>query len=117
MITQQWYKPVEKFDFGKEDIQDAFTFTQLVWKGSKELGIGMVKDGQTYYTIGLYYPAGNIEGIVKKNVHKPIGDDDEDDETSEEKSSSTTTSKPKTTSTQSNHKEDDADKDDLYTDN
>jgi hypothetical protein len=61
----------------------------------------MVKEGKSYYTIGLYYPAGNVQGLVKENVHKLIGDDDEKEDDDE-----------KSTTTASTDKEDEAEKDD-----
>lgn len=53
-------------------------FTQVVWKGSSELGIGVAKGkdgGMTcYYTVGRYRPAGNMQGAFPKNVVKGMID-------------------------------------------
>ena len=49
-------------------------FTQVVWKGSTELGIGKAtgKKGTMYctYIVGRYRPAGNFQGKFKENVLK-----------------------------------------------
>lgn len=44
--------------------------TQVVWKGSKELGCAQVlgKDGQNIYSVCNYFPAGNVIGKYKENV-------------------------------------------------
>ena len=44
-------------------------FTQVVWKGSKEVGIGKAfgNDGRVF-VVANYYPAGNILGKFKDNV-------------------------------------------------
>lgn len=45
-------------------------FTQVVWKESTELGVGMATDGKTVFVVGQYRPAGNMnmEGYFEKNV-------------------------------------------------
>lgn len=35
-------------------------FTQVVWKSSTELGVGMATNGKKVYVVGQYRPAGNI---------------------------------------------------------
>ena len=49
-------------------------FTQVVWAGSRELGIGMAtgkKNGMMCtYVVGRYRPAGNMGGQYKANVPK-----------------------------------------------
>ena len=45
-------------------------FTQVVWKGSQEIGVGRAKsrDGTKWYIVTNYYPAGNYVGEYKSNV-------------------------------------------------
>uniref|UniRef100_A0A8D0AJU4 SCP domain-containing protein n=1 Tax=Sander lucioperca TaxID=283035 RepID=A0A8D0AJU4_SANLU len=45
-------------------------FTQVVWKDSKELGVGMATDGHKVFVVGQYRPAGNMNmaGYFEKNV-------------------------------------------------
>ena len=47
-------------------------FTQVIWKGSREIGIGraFADKGQTVYVVCNYFPAGNIIGHFKENVLK-----------------------------------------------
>ena len=50
-------------------------FTQVVWKDSKELGIGMATGKSQSgmfctYIVGRYRPPGNYRGRYKKNVAK-----------------------------------------------
>ena len=45
-------------------------FTQVVWKSTKELGMGRAKtaDGKQTYVVGRYRPAGNIINYMAENV-------------------------------------------------
>uniref|UniRef100_A0A3Q2T795 Im:7150988 n=1 Tax=Fundulus heteroclitus TaxID=8078 RepID=A0A3Q2T795_FUNHE len=45
-------------------------FTQVVWKSSKELGVGLATDGHTVFVVGQYREAGNNTnpGYYEKNV-------------------------------------------------
>lgn len=45
------------------------SFTQLVWKGTKEVGFGIAKnqDG-VYFFVAEYLPSGNIRGQYETNV-------------------------------------------------
>ena len=45
-------------------------FTQVVWKGSKELGMGRAKtaDGSLTFVVGRYRPAGNVINYMADNV-------------------------------------------------
>lgn len=49
-------------------------FTQVVWKGSKEFGIGkaITKDNKVII-VGQYKPAGNLLGTFHENVFPPKG--------------------------------------------
>ena len=68
--VNSWYSEVKDFDFTKSGYQSGTGhFTQVVWKGSKELGIGKAKsaDGQVF-VVGRYRPAGNMMKAFKENV-------------------------------------------------
>lgn len=45
-------------------------FTQVVWKETKELGVGLATDGTTTFVVGQYLPAGNVSnaGYFQRNV-------------------------------------------------
>jgi hypothetical protein len=46
---------------------------QMVWKESKELGMGWAKssDGRSVYIVARYRPAGNMMGAFEQNVFPP----------------------------------------------
>uniref|UniRef100_H2YZD8 SCP domain-containing protein n=1 Tax=Ciona savignyi TaxID=51511 RepID=H2YZD8_CIOSA len=47
-------------------------FTQVVWKNSTEIGIGVATDGKgTLFAVANYAPAGNFRGQFEENVPKP----------------------------------------------
>jgi glioma pathogenesis-related protein 2 len=45
-------------------------FTQVVWKGSREIGVGrsFAEGGLRVFVVCNYYPAGNVIGRFKDNV-------------------------------------------------
>jgi len=75
-----WYDEVAKYDYtkGQFDVETGH-FTQVVWKGSTQLGTGVafgtvVEKGKTYnatYVVCQYSPAGNMSGSFAANVLKP----------------------------------------------
>ncbi|XP_072529475.1 Golgi-associated plant pathogenesis-related protein 1 [Salminus brasiliensis] len=50
-------------------------FTQVVWKETKEIGVGLATDGNTVYVVGQYKPAGNMNNkdCFEKNVLPAAG--------------------------------------------
>lgn len=57
---------------GTQYVLIAGHFTQLVWKGTKSMGIAMVKGKSGRIVIVAYYnPPGNIMGQFMDNVLKP----------------------------------------------
>ena len=46
-------------------------FTQIIWKNTTDIGFGFWEDKEKekYYSVILYYPAGNILGEFKQNVN------------------------------------------------
>lgn len=68
--VNSWYSEVKDYDFRKSGYQtNTGHFTQVVWKGSKELGIGKAKsaDGKVF-VVGRYRPAGNNMRTFNENV-------------------------------------------------
>ncbi len=48
-------------------------FTQVVWKSSKSIGVGVAKGrGGTTYVVVNYYPQGNYLGQFSANVPRPL---------------------------------------------
>ncbi|XP_072399922.1 uncharacterized protein [Diabrotica undecimpunctata] len=71
--VKEWYDEVKRHTFGVEKVnQGSLHFTQVIWKDSKELGIGIAKNkrGQTY-VVANYSPRGNYIGQFVENVPRP----------------------------------------------
>jgi hypothetical protein len=47
-------------------------FTQVVWKSSKSISVGVAKGrGGTTFVVVNYYPPGNYKGQFSANVPRP----------------------------------------------
>ena len=71
---EAWYVEGKLYDFNKNAYQRGTThFTQMVWKGTKEIGFGysQLKNGKSYF-IALYFPSGNELFKFKENVEKRL---------------------------------------------
>ncbi|CAF0890462.1 unnamed protein product [Rotaria sordida] len=75
-IVAAWYE--ERHNYNAKNESSAPHFSQLIWKISKELGIGHAYNGQRLFVVALYKPPGNIRGQFPANVdfnandeHKP----------------------------------------------
>jgi len=78
--TDGWYKEVKNYNYGNPGYADnTGHFTQVVWKGSKRLGVGTAK-GKWYvngigydceFIVARYTPAGNVGGAFPENVRRP----------------------------------------------
>lgn len=70
LAVDSWYSEIKDCDFNDpENCSGVGHFTQLVWKDSKQLGIGCAKSSNgAYYVVANYYPAGNWGGQYKRNV-------------------------------------------------
>lgn len=70
--VDSWYDEIKNYDFGRPGFRsNTGHFTQVVWKDSKEVGVGLATDGNgLYFVVGQYNPAGNITnpGYFEKNV-------------------------------------------------
>ena len=72
MMTDDWYNEVKQYDFDNPGfVNGTGHFTQVVWKGSKEVGFGFAQDRDGgYYGVANYYPAGNYIGEFESNVYE-----------------------------------------------
>ena len=71
-VTDEWYNEIELYDFKKPGFsEETGHFTQLVWKGTKEMGCGAACQGSTCAVTCNYYPAGNYMGEFEANVLPP----------------------------------------------
>ncbi|CAG2063987.1 unnamed protein product [Timema podura] len=73
--VDNWYSEIKDHPFGREprDLKSGH-FTQVVWKGSKELGVAVAKsrNGQIF-VVANYSPPGNFIGSFAVNVPPPLG--------------------------------------------
>ncbi|TKR94927.1 hypothetical protein L596_009156 [Steinernema carpocapsae] len=71
--VQLWYDEEAAYDYRTGNYSPGTGhFTQLVWKNSRYVGVGVAKSSQgLYYIVANYYPAGNFTGEFISNVgHK-----------------------------------------------
>lgn len=69
---KEWYDEIKKHSFGVEKVpQGSLHFSQVVWKTTTELGVGVAKNrrGQTFVVCN-YHPRGNYVGQFVENVPK-----------------------------------------------
>ncbi|XDV20664.1 hypothetical protein PO909_025956, partial [Leuciscus waleckii] len=69
--VESWYSEIKDYNFSRPGFcSKTGHFTQVVWKDTKELGVGLATDGNTTFVVGQYLPAGNITngGYFEKNV-------------------------------------------------
>ena len=69
-----WQEEGENYDFQNNKFsKNASHFTQIIWKDTKDIGIGFFPDKykkeiEKYCIVIFYYPPGNILGNFKQNV-------------------------------------------------
>lgn len=71
--VDKWYSEINDFSFGREPEQlKCGHFTQLVWRSTKEIGVGSArsKSGKLY-VVANYFPPGNYSGKFSDNVTPP----------------------------------------------
>lgn len=66
--TKLWYQSGKNFNYKLNSMQNASGFTQVIWKDSKEIGVGMARKGTSTYVVAIYYPVGNVVGRITQNV-------------------------------------------------
>ncbi len=69
-MSDMWYDEIKMYDFNGNGMSAGTGhFTQLVWKGSQQVGFGLAtsKSGSNY-AVANYYPAGNFVGRYQQNV-------------------------------------------------
>lgn len=73
-VARAFYNQIKDYDFLNPGFSMAtFLFTQLVWRGSENLGIGVAKNqkGGTF-VVANFDPKGNYRGQYEYNVPRPI---------------------------------------------
>lgn len=70
-VVRSWYDEIKEHDFGIEPkgIFKAGHFTQLIWKMSQDLGVGVCKTKKgKVLVVCNYNPRGNVAGQFNVNV-------------------------------------------------
>lgn len=69
-MTQMWYDEIKDYDFSNGTFtMETGHFTQVVWKETQEIGIGLAQSSDGgWYGVANYYPAGNMMGAFDENV-------------------------------------------------
>ncbi|KAL8992556.1 MAG: hypothetical protein Q9169_007011 [Polycauliona sp. 2 TL-2023] len=82
--VEAWGDEREDYDFEDAEFSDETGhFTQVVWKGSTDVGCGATWcDGQEetpgWFVVCRYFPAGNVEGGFEENVQEEEEEDKEE---------------------------------------
>ena len=68
-VVGMWYREVKDYDWKSAEFSmEAGHFTQVVWKGTREVGCGKAACNGMDLWVCNYDPAGNVEGYFKQNV-------------------------------------------------
>ncbi|XP_072570790.1 uncharacterized protein [Paramormyrops kingsleyae] len=74
--VENWYNEIKDYNFSRPGFTpNTGHFTQVVWKDTKELGVGIATDGTTIFVVGQYVPPGNmnVQSYFERNVLPPGG--------------------------------------------
>ncbi|KAM8885227.1 Golgi-associated plant pathogenesis-related protein 1-like isoform 2-T2 [Spinachia spinachia] len=69
--VDSWYNEIKDYQWSIPGFRsDTGHFTQVVWKDSTELGVGLATNGSMVFVVGQYRPAGNMNmpTYFEKNV-------------------------------------------------
>lgn len=70
--TQAWYNEVSLYNYNRPGYSvKTGHFTQVVWKNSNCLGIGVARSNSGIYVVANYYPPGNFGNQFPQNVMRP----------------------------------------------
>merc|ERR1711926_29472 len=73
--VDSWYSEIKDYTFGKEPSRGGPVtghFTQVVWKGSSEVVVGVAQKGSKVIVVANYSPPGNYIGQHADNVFPPL---------------------------------------------
>ncbi|KXJ08635.1 ectin [Exaiptasia diaphana] len=69
--TKLWYDEVKDYDFSHPGFNHKTGhFTQVVWKATKRVGVGISSSGKEYRVVARYSPPGNYFGQFAENVER-----------------------------------------------
>ncbi|XP_050052998.1 uncharacterized protein LOC114124821 isoform X2 [Aphis gossypii] len=78
--VDSWYNEMSLFTIGNEENVDTFHMTQLLWKESTKLGVGVSRNpgNGMYYVVANYDPRGNLLDNFKENLPEITEEDIEE---------------------------------------
>ncbi|CAH1711628.1 unnamed protein product [Aphis gossypii] len=78
--VDSWYNEMSLFTIDNVENFDTFHMTQLLWKESTKLGVGVSQNPENgmYYVVANYDPRGNLLGNFKKNLPEITEEDIEE---------------------------------------
>lgn len=72
-VCQIWYSEISNFDFVKPNwSSNSGHFSQMIWKSTKDIGIGLASSNGRFYIVSQYSPPGNILGHFEENISPSI---------------------------------------------
>ncbi|KAG8192347.1 hypothetical protein JTE90_002167 [Oedothorax gibbosus] len=76
-VVESWYAEQKFYPFGchitRDIIYKAGHFTQVIWRNSRELGIGRsISRTNRVYVVANYFPAGNVFNKFEDNVRERL---------------------------------------------
>ncbi|CAG7637972.1 unnamed protein product, partial [Allacma fusca] len=76
LACEAWYNEIVRYNFKDPDSNKASHATQLIWKASTELGIGVLERDARCIVVALYRPWGNTvnAGYFERNIIEPTED-------------------------------------------
>jgi len=74
--VKNWYEGAKLYQWYGGEPPGGFypksgNFTQLIWRGSERVGVGLAINGNTFYVVADYDPPGNCITRFKHNVLAP----------------------------------------------
>ena len=70
-LSKLRYSEIKDYDFNRGGYKSGTGhFTQIVWKGSTRLGVGIATRGSKVVVVARYSPAGNFMRRFKEHVHR-----------------------------------------------
>ncbi|XP_028513433.1 Golgi-associated plant pathogenesis-related protein 1 [Exaiptasia diaphana] len=70
--TKDWYDEVKYYSYSRPGFSGKTGhFTQVVWKSTRRLGVGIAKNGGFIIIVARYSPPGNFIGAFRQNVGRP----------------------------------------------
>ena len=70
LMTDDWYNEISNYNFNKNEYQKGTGhFTQIIWKGTKNVGFGYsINMEGAFVAVANYFPAGNLIYDFRNNV-------------------------------------------------